>query len=127
MIPFGDLSLLWGTDLEVGPTGDLALATATQAGQQRVLRRLLTNSGDYIWQPGYGAGLASFIGSPASEPQITAAIRGQIFLETTIATTPAPAIDITANLSGQFNAIAVSIQYTEANHGQIQNVNFTIG
>jgi phage baseplate assembly protein W len=127
MIPFVDLSLVWGTDLAIGPTGDLALVTGAQAGQQRVLRRLLTNSGDYIWQPNYGAGLASFIGSPGSESQISAAIRAQIFLEPTVATIPEPTIDITANLSGQFNTVLVDIQYTDANLGQTLNVNFTIG
>lgn len=53
-----DLSHQWGSDLLIGPTGDLATASGTELGQQRVLRRLLTNASDYIWHLGYGAGLA---------------------------------------------------------------------
>ncbi len=53
-----DLSHQWGDDLTVGPTGDMALVTGSVFGQQRVLRRLMTNPGDYIWQLDYGAGLA---------------------------------------------------------------------
>ena len=52
--------------LRAGAAGDLAPAAGTLRGQQRVLRRLLTNPGDYIWQPGYGAGLGQFVGKPAS-------------------------------------------------------------
>ena len=46
-----DLSHEFGADLLAGPTGDLAVAAGAGLGRQRVLRRLLTNPGDYIWQP----------------------------------------------------------------------------
>ena len=55
-----DISHQWGSDLSIGPTGDFALVSGAILGQQRVLRRLLTNPGDYIWHPDYGAGLAEF-------------------------------------------------------------------
>jgi len=44
-----DISHLWGNDLTIGPTGDLAVASNDGLTQQRVLRRLLTSVGDYIW------------------------------------------------------------------------------
>ena len=59
-----DLAHEFGADLQAGPTGDLALADGAALGRQRVLRRLLTNPGDYIWHPTYGAGLARFVGHP---------------------------------------------------------------
>ena len=89
-----ELAHLWGADLAIGPAGDLALVAASDRGQQRVLRRLLTNPGDYIWQPDYGAGLAQFIGQPGGESAIRAAIRGQIFKEDAVARTPEPMIDV---------------------------------
>ena len=58
-----DATLVWGGDLTINATGDLQLSTGTQLGQQRVLRRLLTNAADYIWQPDYGAGLGQFVGA----------------------------------------------------------------
>jgi hypothetical protein len=45
-----DLAHQWGSDLEFGPTGDLAVLGGSALGQQRVLRRLLTSPLDYIWQ-----------------------------------------------------------------------------
>ena len=65
----------WGGDLSVSPTGDLQTATGPALGTERVLRRLLTNPGDDLWQPGYGAGLARFVGPPADAAAIRALIR----------------------------------------------------
>ena len=62
-----------------------ASATGPLLGQQRVLRRLLTSPGDYIWQLDYGAGLARFIGQPVNPLQIKAVIRSQIFKEAAVA------------------------------------------
>src|ERR1700683_2907421 len=67
-----DIAHQWGSDLEFGPNGDLAVVAGSDLGQQRVLRRLLTNLLDYIWQPAYGAGLAGLIGQPANILQIRA-------------------------------------------------------
>ena len=80
-----DASHQWGSDLAIGATGDISTADGALLGQQRVLRRLLTNPGDYIWQLDYGAGLARFIGQPANALQIRAVIRSQIFKETAVA------------------------------------------
>ena len=52
-----DFDQLWGDDLTLTATGQVALVDGTPKGEQRVLRRLLTNPGDYIWHPEYGAGL----------------------------------------------------------------------
>ena len=45
-----DLAHQFGADLVAGATGDLAVVDGPALGRQRVLRRLLTNPGDYIWQ-----------------------------------------------------------------------------
>jgi hypothetical protein len=44
----------WGRDLVIDSGGDLALARGSDATNQRVCRRLLTNSGDYLWNRDYG-------------------------------------------------------------------------
>src|ERR1700739_2948205 len=95
-----DLSHLWGSDLQVSPTGDLALATGTALTQQRILRRLLTNPGDYIWQLDYGAGLPRFVGTPGAAAGIQAVIRGQICLEPSVAQAPEPVIDVQSDQAG---------------------------
>src|SRR5690348_5829553 len=95
-----DISHQWGSDLTVGPTGDLASVSGPLLGQQRVLRRLLTSPGDYIWQPDYGAGLARFIGQPVNALQIRAVVRSQIFKEAEVARSPEPVIDVQASPDG---------------------------
>ena len=118
-----ELAHLWGADLAIGPTGDLALVSATIEGQQRVLRRLLTNPGDYIWQLDYGAGLAQFIGRPGGESAIRAAIRGQIFKEPAVARTPEPLIDVQFANTG---AVYVQIRYADATTGSTQILSFSL-
>jgi phage baseplate assembly protein W len=136
-----DVFHMWGSDLVAGPintaagvvnsTGDLLTVGGTdleQSGQgktvQRLLRRLLTNPGEYMWQPGYGAGLGRFLGQPISVPVITAVIRSQIFLEAAVAQSPAPVITVTALKNG---TVSCRILYTDALTGKPTPVQFVIG
>jgi hypothetical protein len=122
-----DLSLSWGADLSVGPTGDLAIVTESLLGQQRVIRRLLTSGGNYIWQPTYGAGLGGLVGLPVSVAQIRAVIRGQIFNEAVVAVTPEPVVSVAVEQAGLFNTCTATIKYTDSITNQAQAVNLTIG
>lgn len=106
-----DLAHDFGADLQWGATGDLALAAGPDAGRQRVLRRLLTNRGDYLWDLGYGAGLAGFVGEPAAVPRVRAVIRGQIFREAAVARTPEPVIE--TEPAGP-SALSLRIRYADA-------------
>lgn len=117
----------WGNDLSIGSTGDVALAAGSQLVQQRVLRRLLTNPLDYIWQPDYGAGLAGFVGQPASMSQIQTVIRGQIFKESSIASSPEPVIEVVINPGGVTTTTYVDITYTNKNSSAPQILSFTLG
>jgi hypothetical protein len=117
-----DISHVFGSDLGLSSTGDLATVDTPTLGQQRVLRRLLTNSGDYIWQLPYGAGLAQFVGQPAIPDVITAVIRTQMALESAVSVTPEPTINVTVNPD---SSVFVSIQYVDATTQQTQNVKFT--
>ena len=117
---------LWhqfGADLMVGATGDRSAVTGSLEGQQRVLRRLLTNPGDYIWQPTYGAGLGQFVGSPVSTAQIQAVVRSQIFKEAAVARSPEPVIDISAEPNG---AVSITIRYADAATGATQILSFSV-
>lgn len=114
----------FGGDLAVGATGDLAVATGPVATQQRLLRRLLTNAGDYIWKLSYGAGLGSLVGQPSAAPRIQGIIRGQIFGEAAVARTPEPAIDVSADQSG---VVTVQIRYADADTGTTAILSFPIG
>jgi hypothetical protein len=124
MKPLNDLSHFMGGDLSVSATGDLQPVNGTLRGQQRILRRLLTNPGEYVFHPDYGAGLPRYIGRNADLAKITALIRGQILLEDAVAKTPAPVI--TVELLGVTGGISCSIQYTDAPSGQPVTLSFNV-
>ena len=111
----------WGSDLVMGPTGDLATAVPPVVGQQRVLRRLLSNPGDYIWQLAYGAGLARFVGRPTSALQIRACVRSQISKEAVVALSPEPVIDvIDPSGAAPTSGIYLNVRYADQQNGQTQ-------
>jgi phage baseplate assembly protein W len=121
-----DIAHQWGSDLTVSSTGDLAVASGVNLAQQRVLRRLLTSPGDYIWQLDYGAGLARFIGQPGNSLQIRAVVRSQIFKEASVARTPEPVIDVSFSPSGTASTVYVQVRYVSADSGQTQTLSFSV-
>jgi hypothetical protein len=131
-----DLFHYWGNDLVASPTGDLATVSGTLRGQQRVLRRLLTNSstvdangntipGDYIWEPNYGAGLPSFLGQPIDTQKIQAVILSQMLLEEAVAPTPAPLVVVTQTAADN-TAFTVSISYNDADTNTPVTLSFNV-
>lgn len=117
-----DLYQYFGDDLNPSATGDLQPVVTTTRGQQRILRRLLTNPGDYIWHPDYGAGLPRYVGSVIDVRQIKALIRGQVLLEDSVAKTPEPVIDVQAIQGG----MTVTIQYNDAATNAPQRLSFNV-
>lgn len=112
----------WGNDLLVGSGGDLAISAGSDTINQRVCRRLLTNSGDYIWNLDYGGGLGQFVGSPANPADIEAVVSTQLALETSIPTTPIP--QISANLVDAANGYVVAtITYADPSSTTLVELN----
>ena len=121
-----DLSQYVGGDLSSSGTGDLQTASGTLRGQQRVLRRLLTNPGDYIFHPTYGAGLPKYVGQVADLAKIKALILGQVLLEDAVAKSPAPVITVAPIQNGAGGGFSVSIQYTDAPSKQPVSLSFSV-
>lgn len=117
-----DTALFFGSDLNLSATGDLLTADGLAEGLQRVLRRLLTNEEDYLWQPIYGAGLPSYIGQPLDQAAITALIKSQMYLEPDVAHDPEPQVDLQAIPNG----ISVQITYTSVDTGQSTLLSFDV-
>lgn len=113
----------WGGDLSVSPTGDLQTVTGPALGTERVLRRLLTNPGDDLWQPGYGAGLARFVGQPADPPAICALVRQQMLREAAVAPDPDPVIDVQSDPGG---ILFIQVRYADAATAEARTLSLQI-
>ncbi len=114
-----DLSHIFGTDLTLSATGGLALATGAEQARQRVLRRLLTNPGDYIWHPAYGAGLGRFVGQPTNPARIRGVVLRQMRLEADVAQSPPPTVTVTPQGGG---VVVLTIVYADAATGAAQTI-----
>jgi len=117
-----ELSHLVGADLTLSNLGDVELSTSLERSQQRILRRLMTNPGDYVFHPEYGAGLPQFIGRPLKIAEVRAVIRSQMLLEESVSSTPEPQIAVVAIPEG----LSVSIRYTDANTGALAALSFNV-
>jgi phage baseplate assembly protein W len=108
MTAMADLAHEWGIDLMIGPGGDLQVVDGDGQVRQRVLRRLLTNPGDYIWQLNYGAGLAAFVGEAQPAGRVRAVVRDQLRLEPAVARSPEARVQVSIS---EPNAISLDISY----------------
>ncbi|WP_137010157.1 phage tail protein [Aquitalea aquatilis] len=118
-----DLNHYVGGDLSLSPTGGLSTVSGVTRGKQRILRRLLTNPGDYIYEPTYGAGLGRYVGALVNIPQVTALIRGQLQMEACVAQSPAPVISVSQPTPG---TLSVGIRYTDAPSGEPTTLYFDV-
>ncbi|QAY85407.1 phage tail protein [Pseudomonas arsenicoxydans] len=117
-----DLNHYVGDDLSLSPTGSLSPVEGIERGKQRILRRLITNPGDYLFHPAYGAGLGRFVGSLTNVPEIISLIRGQILLEDCVSKKPAPVISVTPSN----NTLSVNIGYTDSSLGEPVTLSFEV-
>jgi len=120
-----DLAHYWGQDLQTSNQGDLQTVNGTLRGQQRVLRRLMTNQGDYLFQPNYGAGLPAWVGQPIDIGKVTALIRSQLMLEPSVSQVPPPVITVTQN-PNDLTGFAVHIQYNDADTSSATVLSFNV-
>lgn len=120
-----DLSLTFGGDFAISQTGGLLLTSGTEQTKQRIIRRMLTVPGAYIWHTNYGAGLQRYIGqvlTQAKFQEIKALITEQIYLEETVAKNPPPGITFEVIPTGLF----CQIIYTDAPQQSQQTLSFTV-
>jgi|ERR1700729_210825 len=117
-----DLFTWWQEDLTILPDGDLLTVSGTIEGEQRVIRRLLTNPGSYIWNLDYGAGLPKYVGSVADSDAIGALIVSQMTLESCVAQSPLPQVVVTPISNG----INANIRYVDSTVDQLVTVGFNL-
>jgi len=110
----GDIAHQWGSDLAFGPTGDLLVASQTVMTEQRILRRLLTNAGGYIWNIPYGASLGGFVGSAVDARRLQALILHQLRLEPAVSTQLEPSVTVRSTAGDQNRTFFVDIRFQSA-------------
>lgn len=117
-----DLFGWFGEDLTILPNGDLLSVDGSIEGEQRVMRRLLTNPGDYVWHKEYGAGLPGYVGQAVEPTSINALTVSQMLLEDAVSRSPLPVV----NTTGITNGISTDIKYTDADTGKPVTLGFDV-
>jgi len=111
-----------GGDLDSSSTGDLRTATGCERTKQRILRRLLTNPGEYLFHPDFGAGLGRKVGETVKPVEWRTLIIGQMMLEEAVDRTPPPVVRLSLIVGG----VSVSIVYTDAITGASEMLSFDV-
>lgn len=112
----------WGSDYQISASGDLVLTSGSDEGRLRILRRLLTNPGDYMWHPDYGAGLPSKIGETTKAADVENIVRRQMLMEAAVSPDPPPKVNVTP-ITGGF---LIQITYRDRMTGDPRSLGFNI-
>jgi hypothetical protein len=119
-----DAWLQWNDDFAVSSTGGLLLAYGDDFAQQRIIRRLSTAVRGNVWHQDYGAGLLQKIGRPETVTAVTALVRSQMALESSVRATPAPKISVSADANDR-SLFYIVINYTSAANGEPVRLTFS--
>lgn len=131
MTTLSDVSVYYGADHQTSNSGDLLTVSGTRRGEQRVIRRLLTNPatdtepGDDAFAPTYGGGIPRAIGKPIDVPKLQAQCLAQMLLEDVVAKSPRPVITLTQSAS-DFGAIQVQLLYSDQPTNTPVSLSFTV-
>ena len=120
-----DVFHIFGEDLKFSEKNDILKVFHPEEATQRILRRLLTPKGSYIWHPEYGCSVPQYIGESLTDESIEnlkADITDQVLKEDFVANTPAPSVDIIP----YYNYIDCVIKYQDNVLGKYQQLNFTV-
>lgn len=82
----------------------------------------MTNPGEYVFHPDYGAGLGQKVGKAVNLNEWKSLILGQMLLEDAVAVTPVPTVTLTLVTEG----VSVYILYTDATTGTPATLSFDV-
>jgi phage baseplate assembly protein W len=122
-----DLFHEWQGDLRLGPAGDLRITGTAEFSRQRVLRRLLTNVGDYVWSLNYGAGLGSLVGRPIDAGVLVGLVREQLAYENAVSASPPPQVSVLPAHESSGGTVTLTIKYYDQDGDNLSNLTVPIG
>ena len=113
-----------GSDLQKSASGGIQETNGVELSRQRIARRLITNPGDYVFHPEYGAGIPRYIGKLASINEIKAVVLGQVLLESTVSKATQPIVNVSqVSATG---TVTINVTYTYAETGELATVTVTV-
>lgn len=119
-----DISHYFSGDIGLSNTGDLAMVDGITESQQRIIRMILTNPGDYEFHPTYGIGAGGYVGATVADlDALCALISSQITQDPSVAPFPLP--EVTAKSSD--TTLYVNIKYVDATTNTTQVLAFNTG
>ncbi|QDH16779.1 phage tail protein [Swingsia samuiensis] len=116
------LSHWYGQDLSIDKDR-LKIVSGAEEVQQRLLRRLLTNSGDCIWQPKYGAGVRKMVGQVLRPGMMQASIRAEVLQDSGVDSSKPVEVIITDRGGGGCDC---QISYFDNENNEKKEINFPI-
>lgn len=111
-----------GGDLQIDGTG-LSLVSGAEATKQRILRRLLSNPGGYIWHHDYGAGLPQMVGGVVDEGIISTSIRQSLAEDVGVDSSRPIDVHITPIIGG---TVRCHINYFDRINNEAQSLKISI-
>lgn len=120
-----DIYHVIGNDLQLNASNDLAFVFDTDETNQRIMRRLFTNKGTYIWNPTWGASIPWTIGetlSVAAYKQIVNDVTAAVLEDKDVAQDPAPEI----TLDTTDNGLICFIRYYNTSSDKHDTISFKV-
>lgn len=117
---------MYGGDILLTPARSIAVATGVDGVNQRILRRVISAAGNYLWHPKEGVGAGKDVGAVPNQQtlsRIKARINGAVLYDDDVAKSPAPMITFDTKIA---NLLSVTIKYTYAPTGQLQTLSFNL-
>lgn len=115
------LSHTIGGDLDLDSGNGLALVSGAEETRQKILRRLCTNLGGYIWHLDYGAGFPAMVGMVASAETIQGVTQEQLALESGVDQTQPITVEVTTAPTGK---VQCNITYTDSQTQTVQALTY---
>lgn len=123
-----DIYHWFGDDVQFDVNGDLETVDGSLYTKQRIVKRLLTVPGSYLWQPDYGAGVGQYIGqnlTPDLYQLLQGLIISQVLKESAVAQNPKPTVKITSINQQGVSGLQVDIMYYDLEQ-QTQYLSFPV-
>lgn len=115
------LSHVVGGDLVLASNATIATVSDAEETKQKILRRLCTNPGGYIWHTDYGAGLPAMVGMAMDAGTIQSVVQQQMTQESGVDQTQPVTVSVTSTPAGLFRC---DISYTDSQTQTVQALTY---